>query len=332
MPEAKFSGYWAKEIKLKKGFVPFEIDYIFFKKLKPYFIKLAAAEKKTGKRQKLDFIVNWHGKKGSLDQLALIWSLFEVEANEINGGDNYAQGSITKEKLYKQDLMDFAERIIMIVSAESLPRIRTEYRHIIEFREEERNGVKKWYIEALESLSMMSMIKRSEFIERIFNRIAENGVSVSKSADILQYWAKFNENLNDTKTILHDEDMTEAQYKALYPSCQACGDYLGNGGGSLAHIKARGMGGNPEDFKQKPANWLHLCDSDHHLFDNGAGWVEFLKKYRWLKYKVERALRQKVERIETNLPETETNLSKSDTNQAESEQDEPGGKDALPIF
>jgi hypothetical protein len=343
VPVIKFHGTWAREhqAKVPKGFVVFEASGAFAKKLRENFLKLKETEdkiaEKNGRLIKKELVISaeYHYRKVTLDQLALMWSLYDLEANEINGGENYRQGAITKEQIYQQDLEDHALVIELTVPEDSLKRILSEYHHIIE-----RNQVgKMWHIKAYESASMMNVKRMSEWIERIFNRIAENGVEVNTSKDILSYWSKWRQHLNDSKIVLHSElKMTKDQYKTLNPMCEACGTYLAHGGGSLAHIKARGMGRGSSPEKEVPGNWLHLCDPDHDLFDNGGGRVKFLKKYPHLKYKVEKAIRRPVERqgavIEVTPAEVceamGTSMDEMADAQAMVEQEEREGD--IPIF
>ena len=62
--------------------------------------------------------------------------------------------------------------------------------------------------------------------------------------------------------------MSVQDYKTLHPICEATGEFIGHGGGSLAHIKAVGMGG-PRKGEVCPSEVMHLTDKAHAEFDNG---------------------------------------------------------------
>ncbi len=104
-------------------------------------------------------------------------------------------------------------------------------------------------------------------------------------------WIELQKWLSKNKIILHsDAPCTKEEYKALTPICEASGEFLGNGG-EVAHIKAVGMGGHEEPEKDQPGNWFHLKTEIHRGLIHGKGWNVFLKKYPWLKYKYNLAMK-----------------------------------------
>ena len=71
------------------------------------------------------------------------------------------------------------------------------------------------------------------------------------------------------------------QYSDL---CKTC-----NGTGQLAHISAKGIGGKIEDERDKPYNWLHLCQACHIGVQHQKGFSELLKIAPHLKNKIKKA-------------------------------------------
>ncbi len=74
-------------------------------------------------------------------------------------------------------------------------------------------------------------------------------------------------------------------YKAKHPVCEACGVWLGDDEGQMAHIVPQGNGGSDEDW-----NRLRLC-TKHHMFcvhQNGLGQLRV--KATHLKWKIDKSL------------------------------------------
>jgi hypothetical protein len=103
--------------------------------------------------------------------------------------------------------------------------------------------------------------------------------------------------------------MTKEEYKSYTPICEACGLFIQEGEGDLAHIQSIGMGNNrtKEPKKNYTSNWLHLHREPCHLKDwHQDGIKNFLKKYKHLTYKVNTALKRKykpLDNIEIIKPE-----------------------------
>jgi hypothetical protein len=235
-------------------------------------------------------------KERNLDQNALMWSLYRIEAREHNGGREI--GEVKPEALYEADLLQHAPRAVMDVDRQTAVAIRAEYRVVAE--EPAESGVKMILIM---STSHFTTVQMADWINMIFDRLAENGLEISTSADVASYWKEWRGYLNFSGISLHEDATTLDEYKAATPICEATGEYIGTGG-SLAHICARGMGGNPEAWKDTPANWLHLSDKAHAELDNGKGLTEFLRNYPHLKSKIDAAMSRTPEPVgEPEQPE-----------------------------
>ena len=162
-------------------------------------------------------------------------------------------------------------------------------------------------IRAIRSSSKFNTKEMVVWIARIFNRLAYNGVGVTNPGEIQNYWHQFKEYVNENKITIHDSILTQAEYKALNPICEGCGEYIADGSGELAHIRAIGMGGDrtKEPKRNYSSNWLHLCRECHGDIWHGKGAYEFLKLFKHLTYKVNTALNREYSEIDAGTDELE---------------------------
>lgn len=252
------------------------------------------AEKNPGATLRpLDVTIEVHYKQRTLKMNNLMWSLYDVMANELNQGVDYRdmtleqrKHAVSAEDLYNADIHEHAPIFVISVPPEHLPYIKETYRDIISIEESQDMCVVKGRF----TTSHMNTHQMSKWIDRIFVRLAEMGVKVEKGSDVVKYWEQYaTVRPIDTETLY-----TIPQYKKLHPFCEACTKYLADGGGSYAHIEARGMGRNPMEYKITEADGMHLCDVDHALYDNGMGRDVFIKKYPHLKNKIESRLNRQL--------------------------------------
>ena len=297
MPSITFRGFWSeawqKDFKVPRGYLLVKPVETYIRPLGAMLKKLTTWQNKKEELRELKFTLEIHYKKRTLDQNALMWSLYHIEANELNGGMKGGREMVTTEQLYENDLKEHAPRLTISVPVYQAEYIRREYRIASEEIVDNSAIEKNVKLHILLSTSHFDTRQMAEWIDMLFNRIAENGVTVTNPGEIQDYWVQWRQHLNDNKILLHEEKITQNDYKALNPICEAHGAdcFLGNGGGSLHHIKARGMGGNPEDVKEYPSNWLHLCDPAHMELES-QGVESFVKKYPHLKYKIYTALKR----------------------------------------
>jgi hypothetical protein len=293
MANIKFEAHWVKrwqqQFNAPKGFLLIRPKEIYKKNIGIFLNNLDKNQTKNKKLKDIDISIEYHYKKRTLDQNNLMWALYEIEANEINGGISGDKSQmVTSSELYHNDLLDFAPRIEIKANKSDLSFIKSEYlieecKKIIESD--------KYYIIAIVSSSHFNTVQMLKWIDRIFNRLAIHGVACTNPGEIHSYWIRWRQYQNDNKIILHDDIMTADEYRALNPICEATGDYIGNGSGQLCHIQARGMGGNFES-RDYSSNWLHMSHNAHIETQHQKGWEHFLKIYPHLKYKVETALKR----------------------------------------
>ena len=236
-----------------------------------------------------------HYMKRSPKANDLMWSLYEIEANELNVGHRSADME-TPEHIYQLDMEHFAPKFGVSVKPEQLEMIKRQYSMVKVVSE--KDGKKQAWVYI--TSSHWDSKQMHTHLKMIFDRLSEAGVSIEASADISKYWMDWRQNLNDEKYIMHDELYTIEEYRDLVKNCEACGCQLHlvdtsmskrSREGSVAHIKAVGMGGHRES-KYRGSQLMHLCDADHAQFDNGKGITAFLKNWPHLKYKVETGLKR----------------------------------------
>lgn len=292
----KFTANWSKDWqgKMPKGYLLLKPKEIYHKKMAIVLNKLNEIQNKKEELKDIDVTIEIHYKKRTLDQNSLMWALYSIEANELNAGmKGSKEHMFTSQELYENDLQNEAPKFKMQIKEEMLNVMRSEYR-IIDIQDY-KDGTK--IVTCILTTSKFNTKQMAEWIDMIFNRMAINGVTVTNPGEIHNYWVQWRQCLNDNQIILHDDILTGAQYKALNPICEATGDYIGNGTGQLCHIKARGMGGNPEQEKDYASNWLHLTNEAHIEIQHVKGWSHFLKIFPHLNYKVETALRREYPEI-----------------------------------
>ncbi len=331
MAKIKFIANWTSiwQIHTKKGFISLKPQKFYIKPLTEIFKKLKNYQLKQYEKMKkqknikdikyedwlkdLEITIEYHYRKRTLDQNALMWALYEIEANEMNAGmKGHKDQNITSMKIYLNDLNEYGEEEIITTKRKNLGYYLSEYRIIksVVYNDTEYDieTFKKQIIHddaqitlyVIRSTSKFNTKEMANWIDRIFNRIAHNGVNVTQPGDILHYWQNWKKYLNDEKIILHDEIMTQTEYKSYQPICEGCGKFIGNGSGQLAHIKAIGMGSDrtAEHKKNYTSNWLHLCFDCHNKIWHQQGIRKFLKLFEHLTYKVNSALRRDYEIIQ----------------------------------
>lgn len=328
MFQAKWSGRYHRELGLsiKNGYFVLKVEPRYIKVLAEKLKKLDSfqekkIEKLLDKNQDgnfedvlriLDIKYEYHFRKRTLDQNRLMWSLYEIEAYILNGGiEGHNEQMISAEYLYDADIMEHGEREQVYTRRKNLSYYRDEYRIEYVMDGEKKYGVLQALVEIkdldskivicyIRGSSKLNTLEMAAWIERIFNRIAYHGVPIEKSDKIKDFWIKQRDHLNKEKIILNDEIMTKNQYKANTPLCEATGEFIGHGGGELAHIQGFGMGGKRSDepYRNYTSNWLHLKTEVHRDIWHGKGVDYFLKQFPHLTYKVRTAERRYYEPIE----------------------------------
>ncbi len=315
MSKIKLIGTWSSryytENNVKKTFLVIKPQAVYFANLGKVLHDLdqkqqkAELEGKENPLQEIEVTLDYHYGKRTIDQNKLLWSINQIEADEMNAGIAGDKSQmVTAEDIYYQDGYDYNPHYTIECRYEELILVRQKYYtrttrvkafESLMYEEWIEAGVKKIRLEAVERTSELDKLRMSKRIEMCFNRMAVNGIPITNSGDILKYLSEHRQYMNDNAVILDDDVMNQDEYKALHPICEGClTKYVGDGSGQLAHIKARGMGGKDESEPEKNygSNWLHLCHDCHIEKWHRKGITAFLKDFPHLKTKVTRAMKR----------------------------------------
>lgn len=279
-----FLANWYPNIQhnIPKGILALEIKKKDIKKVGEAINKLNEYQTTKNELKDLELSLDIYFKKRSLDQNALMHSLYAVIANEMNG-DYIGENAIQPIKLYEDDLHQFGMRMELKVPNENVNIVKSMYR-IIE--SEKKIDEKTTYLKVILTSSHFNTKQMKQWIDMLFNRLSDMGLNFDNSAQIKYYWEKWKEHKEKDQKINNDSDNIQ-EYKKNHSDCEACGHYIGGdiGLGQLAHIKSIGAGG-----KNKAYNYLHLCGNCHLKIQHQKGWTEFCQLFPHLKNKIENAL------------------------------------------
>ena len=279
---------WHVAYKIPKGFILLRYEDKYRKNMAAALMKLNDYQREKEPRA-IDLTLDVHYKKRTFGANALMWALYEIEANELNGGRR-GPDSFTAEQIYDGDMKQFAPTIVVKVAPDGVDLLRRTYR-MVEVKD--GDDLKHVYAKIWVTSSHWTTKEMHDHLEMIFDRLSTAGVSVGDGADVSKYWMDWRQNLNDEKTMLHVEEYTPTGYRTLVKNCEACGRAVWHEdiGSSVAHIKAVGMGG-PRESSYPGTDLMHLCDPCHAQYDNGQGRDKFLENWPHLKYKVETCLKR----------------------------------------
>ena len=288
----QWTARWQAEYKIPKGFILLRYEGRYRRNVATALMKLDEFQEKhktdepEAELRPIDMTLDIHYKKRSLDQNALMWALYEIEANELNGGRKSADME-TPQHIYDLDMKEFAPKIEIRVTPERLELLKRSYSMV----ETVPRG--EWtYATVYVTSSLWNTKEMHDHLEMIFDRLSTAGVDLKSTADLSHYWLEWQAAMNEQKIVLHDDLYTVAEYKERVKNCEACGRAVWHDsiGSSVAHIKAVGMGGHREN-KYHGSEIMHLCDIPcHQKFDNGKGRDKFLAEWPHLTYKVSTAL------------------------------------------
>ncbi len=296
----QWTAQWQAEYKIPKGFILLRYDGRYRRNVATALMKLDEFQKKKlqvsytlqdfeDALRPIDMTLDIHYKKRSLDQNALMWSLYEIEANELNGGRKSADME-TPQHIYDMDMEDFAPRITGTVSLDGIEYLKRQYTMVT--IDPQSVGPTMANVTIYVTSSHWNTREMHGHLEMIFDRLSTAGVDLKSTADLSHYWLEWQAAMNEQKIVLHDDLYTVAEYKELVKNCEACGRAVWHDsiGSSVAHIKAVGMGGHREN-KYHGSEIMHLCDIPcHQKFDNGKGRDKSLKEWPHLTYKISTAL------------------------------------------
>ncbi len=264
---------------------PIRID----KDLRRFLERLRKIELERQDKVELIMTLEEIGQGRSLDANALMWALYEIEADVDNGGLS-GPGEVVKEDLYDADMMRYAPVVTLSIAADQLSYVRA----MAKIKDVRLVGDGRLEVDVLITSSKWDTVRFAKHLDRQFNRLAAKGLPLSQASDVKRYWLEWRQHLNDLEIVLNDEPMSEEEYRERTPSCERCSVHVGMAG-HLAHISSRGSGVTWGPEKRVPADWLHLCDGCHVAEGDSihaGGWSAFLETAPHLRYKVMRALKR----------------------------------------
>ena len=315
--QAAWDRDWQKRFAVPRGHLLLRVDTRYSKSVAKFLVGVQSRQMKrrallTDKPREnptepetipLDVSIELHYRTRTLDQNALMWSLYEIISNEQNGDVRVVGEMVTAEDLYEQDMKEIAPTVTVEIEATAVEALR-QLAPVKRVDPIEGTGMVVATI--VLTSSHWNTLQMAKHIESLFYRVAVFGVSLDSGADVKHYWIKFREYLSDQEIVLYRIDMNEAEYREATPYCEACGEFVGDGTGHLDHIATRG-GVQWSEEKRDPRDWFHLCASCHVFggFDDpletgdqskhGGGIESFVRKNKHLRKKAESALRRNLE-------------------------------------
>jgi hypothetical protein len=221
-------------------------------------------------------------RKRSLEQNALMWSLYEIEANEQNAHQKGGE-LVTAEQLYDADMKD--ERVVPMVKIVIKKEILDDL---------EKIGVRWLRVEPMVGSDLVRVLvaktssrwdvgEACRHIDMMFNRLAVAGVT--NSDEILTYWTRWRQHVSDRKIDYEDLNLSAAEYRESHRICEGCGKMADQ----LHHIRSRGAATIEE--AERADDWMMLCVECHDLWNRpGGGVVAFVEKYPHTRFRVEKIL------------------------------------------
>jgi hypothetical protein len=245
---------------VSKGRLAFDVERT--EALQKAVKKLHEFEQKKGPQElTLSMEIRMRGKTNL--QLATYYSLVKILAHEWNGGQIGPHG-------YDAEQVDEA-----LKQSPWWPKVITPKGDVPKLKRK------------------MTTVELGQVIDALFDELA--GMGVTNTEEIGLYWQRWRQHLADEGIELYTGTYTKDVYRTMVVHCEACGKYIADGGGSIAHVIAKGMGGDPsEDTTFTAAERMHLCDPCHASYDNGQGRAAFIERFPHLKRKIEEGVKKEV--------------------------------------
>lgn len=228
-----------------------------------------------------------YGKR-SLAKNALMWSLLELTAKLQNEGMPDGLPKKTKSDIYNEDKGDAFPSRKLRLERDAISWLDECDVTVLEYVPIE--GTTLVSATVVKTSSQWNDLEAHRYIEHLFNRLAMSGVPLPEDQVRLKTWWKdWMEAIDESRLELHADVLSREQYATLHPLCEGCMDFLGQGGGQVAHIKSVGAGGD-EPQLANGAEWLHLCARCHTGTMHQKGWEEFKRLHPHLTNKIDEAL------------------------------------------
>jgi hypothetical protein len=293
---------WRRAYGVPPGYLLVKVDGRYHKMLGKFCLKLSerqenrrAARAARGETEgddliDLDCTLEVHYGRRNKEQNALMWSLYTVIANEMNGDlPGPLQQMVMPEELYDADMKTIAPTLIIEVATTDVEMVSREW---VVRRVETIPDTGRSMVTIVRTSSNWNTVEMAKHIEGLFMRIAFMGVALASGADVARYFLQWREHIAEQQIELYGPRMTELDYREATPWCEACGEFIAIEGGSLDHISTRGSGLTWGGEKKLASDWLHLCDPCHMKFRHQRGILSFAKVYKHLAPKIMAALKR----------------------------------------
>lgn len=184
----KFKGLWSRSFCSDSDYIKIKVNQDEKEYLKNQFDKLDKWQTEKDELKELDINIEFHYKKRSLSQNALMWKLYEITINEMEGrkvtGKRLHQ---LMKKLYDDDIDLYAPDINVAVDEKQEAKIKDLFRVT---RKVHIEGSKYLYSGKITS-SNFDKKTMHDWIERMFDRLAEMGIDVTDQKVIADYRKDF---------------------------------------------------------------------------------------------------------------------------------------------
>lgn len=168
-----------------------------------YLMKLDEWEKNHNDTREINVELDIRYKERSLDQNALMWALYDIEAKEQNAGMvGSVEQMVKREELYEADLDQWGEKDIVKTEVRRLHYYLTHYRLVryqvselsgfILINKEIRNSLMvfspdvKITLQITRGTSEYNTVEMARHIEGIFNRLSQT-VGISDTGQLAEY-------------------------------------------------------------------------------------------------------------------------------------------------
>lgn len=172
------------------------------KPLGRYLLRLDEWEKNHNDIREILVELQIRYKERSLDQNALLWALYTIEANEQNAGmAGSVEQMVTKEELYDADLENWGEKDVVTTEVRRLHYYLTHYR-LVRYQQAEVGFIKinedvkrllmgldpatRITLQITRGTSQYNTVEMARHLDGVFNRLAET-VGISNSDQIALY-------------------------------------------------------------------------------------------------------------------------------------------------
>lgn len=195
-----------KKLNLPRGLLLLVYDAKYRKAIGRFLMKLNKWEEKNSDTREISVTMEISYRDRTLDQNALMWALYEIEAKEMNGGMvGTPDQMVNKEDLYDADLESWGERDTVITTISRVNYYLCNYRIVryecvgggyIRVKQEERKKLMtltpetEITLQITRGTSQYNTVEMARHIEGIFNRLAVT-VGINDTGDLAMYKDNF---------------------------------------------------------------------------------------------------------------------------------------------